>query len=1018
MTGNGINIQKPLVCGLRVGLLAIFSLFGVGFELRAEEPSEKFLKALTERGYYDSALHYLDGVGQSNAVSDAFKKTVLLNRARVLIDSVSAIRDPDEQAKRLDEADSLLTRYASNVSDKTEATEVLKIQSNVRYFRGRNYLNQASLDKTASDRKKEYYGLAKKLLGDSVPKFREVQKAQRDQIENFQIDPEDPNSDERLRELHASYVDTRLKIPMAMEKFALSFGDDLEARKTNLVAAGTEYEAVAKLYDQRFVQGRMARAFAARCFQEAADYPKSAAILKEVFDYPDPPKLLLREGLSVGVETWPKLEPYPAKDVIDAAESQVALLNRRDKANPMWLRIQLELARAKYEQSVAIKSADSSAASSLKREASRLAREVARRRNPHSKLAAEMLGSWGVSMEAAGDAPKTPIASVKASSFADARKISKDLIAPMSDQLNAVTTARRKLSRLTDAAAKSDQQLEIDKLQASVNRSADQALGMLSQAIRLADDETPRTDLNNVRYLQAFCHFAKGRYSDSAVIGKFLMEKYPTIEWSQQAAGLMVRSYERVFNAESGPARLTARNKVIDSATMMMDVWPDSNEASEAAVSATRVAVIDGDFESADRFFNNMPANSPTRGQLASKIGQEIWGKRKNATDAEAKTVITKNAHRFLSIAVESADPATMSFSTAVSALYHVDACRELGDLDQSIERVEAILQNMDSNEAISKSAKYRQSLYNASLNVYLDALSSKPNAQSWIDKAKVVIEKMSSEAEGDPAALQNVSRVYRKVAQDLKEQFESLPSLNEKNQFATSLKSFFSSVGSVAKDAKTRLWAGSTLLGIAESLKLEGGVADAKGLSGEAIVLLESAKKAGFGGDKALELSYQHQLALAQRGSGDYKAAVASFEKILESANGLNIQIDAAKTLLMWGVEKKDKAALTSSMNGRGDYRDPKTKKKRKRIWGWKTLVSLTRNKEKLMEQFRECVYSSVLCRLRFGEIANNSKAVKSAHGELEKALKRYDNLAVGAWKKKYNQLQKDLEAAMKTVK
>jgi hypothetical protein len=153
----------------------------------------------------------------------------------------------------------------------------------------------------------------------------------------------------------------------------------------------------------------------------------------------------------------------------------------------------------------------------------------------------------------------------------------------------------------------------------------------------------------------------------------------------------------------------------------------------------------------------------------------------------------------------------------------------------------------------------------------------------------------------------------------------------------------------------------------------------------------------------------------LAQRGSGDYEASVAGFEKIIEQANGLNLQIDAAKTLLMWGVEKKDKKALTSSMNGRTDYVDPKTKKRRRRIWGWKTLVSLTRGKEKLRDQFRECLYYSVLCRYRYGQIANSDKAINSAHGELEKALKRFDDLAVGAWKQKFEQLLKDLEAEKK---
>lgn len=1009
------NIRKQMIRTLAVLVFAIASFAVPSPNAFADEPAEQFLQALRDRGYFDIAIHYLDGVASSSSVPDAFKKRIAFEKAQILIDSVGSIRNPEKQETRLNQADELLTEYAKTISDPLEATEVLKFQSNVRYFRGRNYLNQATSGKVSADRKKELFGLSQKLLGDAVPKFREVQKSQRDQIENFQIDPEDPKSDDKLRELQASYVDTRLKIPVAMEKFALAFGDDADNRKTKLIEAGTEFEAVAKLYDQRFVQGRMAKAFSARCFQQAADYAKASSLLKEVFDYPNPPKMLVREGLNVGVETWSNLEPYPAKDVIAAADQAVSLLNRREKADPGWLRIQLELARAKYERSVAVKAEDSSAAANLKREASRMAREVAQKKNPHSKLAAEMLNGWGVSIKAAGNEAVEVVTTKPATSFDDARQKSKTLIAPLSDQLRELAVAKRKMAKLTDVAAKSDQQLIVDKLQNGINQRADQALGMLSQAVQFSDSETQRTEMNNVRYLQAYCYFAKQRYPETAVVGRFLLEKYPTIEWSQQAAGLMVRGYERMFDTTTGEVRATAKQKVIDSAMAMMDVWPDSTESSTAAVSATRVAVIDNDFEAANRFFERIPATSPTRGPLASRIGQQIWSGRKNAATDQEKQEQTQRAKEFLAIAIEGTDLATMDFSTAVAALYHVDACREFGDLDQAVTHIDGLLSVLDTNPAISKSAKFRQSVYNASLNVYLEALRSKPDVQNWIDKSKVVIEKMSAEAAGNPVAVKTVSSIYRKVARDLTDQFDSLPSLAEKEKFADSLSSFFGGIGSVAKDGKTLLWAGSTLLGIAESLKLEGGVDKSKELSAQAISLLEASKKAGFGDDKGLALNYQHQLALAQRGSGNFSAAADSLEKILETANGLNIQIDAAKTLLMWGIEKKDKKALTSAMNGRGDYRDPKTKKMRKRIWGWKTLASLTRGKEKLREQFRECLYYSVQTRFEYGKIANSSKAIDSALGELKKAIKRFDFLRVGPWENKFDQLLIDLEKAAK---
>ena len=298
-----------------------------------------------------------------------------------------------------------------------------------------------------------------------------------------------------------------------------------------------------------------------------------------------------------------------------------------------------------------------------------------------------------------------------------------------------------------------------------------------------------------------------------------------------------------------------------------------------------------------------------------------------------------------------------------------------------------------------------------------LAALSEKGDPQKWIGKAKDVIAKMGKEAEGDPKATENVSRVYRKVAKDLEDKFNSMPNVKQQTKFADSLKTFFAAIGSGAKDGKTRLWAGSALLKIAGALKVNGADEKGKELAAEAIELLGAAKQAGFGGDAKLELNYQQQLALAQRSSGNYKESVDSFTKILEKTNGLSLQIDAARTLLMWGVDKKDTKILTQSMNGLGDYRDPKTNRTRKRIWGWKLLAGLTRSKEEYREQFRESQYYSVLCRLEYGKIAKSKKALDSAKGELDKAMKRYPDLATGPWKSKYEQLLKDLDSALKEL-
>jgi hypothetical protein len=991
---------------------AVIANFSNPTFVSAEEPAEEFLQALREVGYFDVAIRYLDGAADSELVNPEFRKKIPYEKSKTLFNSIKTIRDPELQEKRLNEVDVLLTQYASTVSDNLEATEVLKFQNDVRYVRGRNYLSQSNSKLADEARKAALVENARKVFGEAIPGYRKVRELQGDQIKNFQIDPEDPKSNDKLRLLRSSFVQTRLRIPEVMEKFASTWQEGEAERVARMGEAGAEYLAVAKLYDESYDQGRIAKAWAARCYQQAGDYGKSGDLLNEVFKYPSPSKRLLREALSVGVETWPKLKPYPTDQVLKAAEIPVQLLSRDQKRDPVWLRIQLELAKAKYEKSIEVKASDSAESNRLKKEATRLAREIAQRRNPHSELAAEWMNSWGMSMRAAKAEPES---FAPPENFDEARQRSKEQIASIEAMLRDVSAQSQKISRMPEGEEKTSQTQALAESRESMNGAIDQTLSLLQSGIAMADETTSRSDLNNLRYLQAYCYFAKERYPEAAVIGSFLLQKYPTVDWSQQAAGLMVRSYERLYDDADDDEKPAAKQRVVASAIGMLDLWPNSKDSAVAATAVTRVAVLEKDFATAKQYFDRIPAGSPVRSQLASRIGQEIWGSRKTANSDAEKKEIAKQANQFLSAAVEGVEVSAMDFSTAVAALYHVDACRELGELDRAISQIEVLLQGLDSNETFGKSVKFRQSAYNTALNTFLDAMRTKPDTQQWIDKSQDVIAKLSSEAAGDPQAEALANAVFRKVAGELMGQFESLPNLTAKEKFADSMQSFFGGIGTVSKDVKTRLWAGSTLLSIADSLSFEGGKVRARDISVEAIKALDAAKKAGFAGDAKLELRYRHQLALAQRGSGKYKESVESFEKILESSNGVNLQIDAAKTLLIWGIEAKDGTALTRSMNGTGEYKDAKTGKKKKRIWGWKTLVGLTRGNEKFFDAFRESEYYSILCRVRYGEIMNKPQAIVSARKELGKVMKRFPNLATGSWKAKYEQLSSDLNATKK---
>ena len=152
---------------------------------------------------------------------------------------------------------------------------------------------------------------------------------------------------------------------------------------------------------------------------------------------------------------------------------------------------------------------------------------------------------------------------------------------------------------------------------------------------------------------------------------------------------------------------------------------------------------------------------------------------------------------------------------------------------------------------------------------------------------------------------------IYQLIAIQLKEQFQLLDEPEKKQKFANSLSGFLSGIQSESNDAKTILWAGSTLLSVADSLAKSGLDDSSKEMAKAAQVALTRAQEMGFAGDpkeSVMVAELKRQRALASRRSGNFESAMNEFLEILKgSPNSLNVQIDSADTLQMWAKVGKN---------------------------------------------------------------------------------------------------------------
>ena len=1008
--------------------------------LPAEEPAQAFLDALRENGYYDVAIDYLADLEKSNLITDEFKSVLPFEMAETLIGSTSMMRgDLEKIEARLDEAQKLLTDYASKNQSLEISARTLRYQGNLLYRRATNiYLKQAESDRLTASEKGELQAKAHTMLQQSLTSYREAKEQIRRLIDPnspdaIKIDPEDPSTGRKRSQFQTTYTQVRVALPMVTEQLADTFPDGDSQQRKYLQDAATEYKDVYDDY-HRFIAGLKACVFAARCNQKLGKHQEALDLLGEIFDLGDNSALqpLKLEAYVLATQSWDKIEPYPHNEVVKRLEQPVSVLNRVEVRDPDWIRVQLELAIAKHAKAKEIKdqggpksSGDSKA---MDRAAARVLRNVARVPSPYRDKAKDLLSSWNVPLAEVADADEAP-----PESFVDARQKAKDLIDELEVTLSEAARLRSELDAASSAAKKAELKPQVDDLEEQVGTQTQMTLDLLELALELADEATIRADINNVRYLQSFCYFASQQYFESALIGEFLLSKYPTVEGTRQTSGLMIRSYSTLMDQADDADKDFERTRLVDACSSVLDRWPGSAEAGLAASTMTRLALNEKRFDDAEKYFLQVPVDASYRPALGTRLGQLMWFDFKaklrsaEATDDTLKTQLA-NAKKYLSDGVDAGSIDDLNYETALGALLLVDAHLESGEIDEAISRLETekiapldlVKQKHPAVTNTSMADLYSRETYKTAIKAYLAAMKGGDDEQKWIDKASGIITAMRQEVEtsDDPADRARVTTIYRLIAKELRDKFEAISDLQEKKKFATSLASFLDSIEKESSDAKTILWAGSTLLGVAESLSQQGLESSAQPLFQQAVSALSRAEAIGFNGEEMeseLVIELKRQRALAQRGSGKYEVATDQFAEILKTKNNaLNIQIDACETLQMWARATQRQRGFAEAIKGAKPFKDPKTNRSKNLIWGWEKIALATRSNEKFRDTYYLALYHVIECRMEYGVLAENPKAIDSALREIENERKRDPGFNGSAeWKGKFESLETRIKAA-----
>ena len=1003
----------------------------------ADEPAARFLEALRDKGYYDIALEYLEKIKDDPSVPSEFRERLGFEKAKMLIDQSGQLRDRSERDAQLDVAQELLQKYAASNSSLVETVRSLSFRSRLLTMRADGYLVEAEAPQLTESERQELRVKARGYLDQSVETVKEALASAKRLLdptpgntEALKISADDPQSRTLVKEVRNIFRFMTVQLPINVEQLASTFPERDNQRKQLLQSAAEQYKRIWEGPYSNSVPGVRACLHAGLCYQQLGNDKEALDFFKQVISRERTASIdsLQKEAFAAAGDSWQRTKPYPARSVIAQLEPVVEKLSRSESRDPAWLRVKLELGIAKHEMSKLVKKDGgpnaTTKAKAVEREAGRLVRDVTRVKNPYRDRARSLLEEWDIPLIESAELDED---TGEIKSFAAGLEVASDEISNIG--LVAAELLRTGNEAKSASPAERDAlTAETEQLQKRLETQAEQTLSTLNLAQSLAGPNTTPDEINTSRFYQAYCYFVTKRYLEVSVIGDYLLKRHPNDAGTKPAVGLLLKSRSALFAAAPQDDNQAELESLKNTALEVAKRWPGSSEAGGAISELIRIRLREGNMPEAIELMDRLPADSEQRPKLSALMGQRLWSMYQKDSKDPALRVNTNEmnkklaeAIRFLKASEMLTDPEAISFSDAVTGLNLIDATLELNEPEQALKLLESselspVLIIKKQSPAVFGHPNvdlYKTTAYSVIMKTYLAKLATAKDQQVWIEKANGVIELMKQEAKASRsgAAKRQLTAIYYLISVELAKRFESTNDPQQKLQLAKALSDFLVGIQKNATNGRVLLNAGSALLSMSTALAEGGMEAKAKSFFVKASKALDRAETLGFKGDpkeQALKGELERQRALAQRGSGQYEKAVASFTSLLKKSKSLATQVDAAATLQQWGKSQGLSKQLTQAVNGTGPFVDPKTKRRTNAIWGWNKIMRLTQGaKPKYREQYFTAAYGIAEAIYDQGKAQKKDNSKRALDRIKEERKKTPNFLGSKVWKAKFLNLE-----------
>ncbi|MEW4562225.1 hypothetical protein AB1K70_06845 [Bremerella sp. JC770] len=1006
-----MRITKQIL--LATGLLLAFSSAST-----AKEPFDEFFNGLLQRGYHEQAIWYIESMADNPGLSDDVKKTLDYRKA---IAQIEAAR----RSANLDTREELLVAAGDNLGKFLKANPQSDRVIDATIQRGNVLSDQARLAEARARReekpadKKPFLDMANKRYGEARKVFEDANKQIREALTGLPkvLDPSKDASKIAFRdEMRASYIQTQLLASNCLFEMAKTLPEDNPDRKKQLAQAAKEFGETYSKYKSRLA-GLYARLYEAQAQQALGKTKEAIAIyVDDLMLLGDQPEQFRQVKLKAAIglaEIWMKQDEQAKvlKDIAPwLADQQLRANQERDED---WLNIKLIVAKA-YKKDADGRDNKDKQRGENRREALKLAVDVAKYPSEFQKEALQIRTDLQGEDAVAQDESE-------AKTFQEAVTAGRDLITEANTQSFAVRKMQADLKATKDKATKEQLTSQIEADQKVVQEAFSKAESKFQQALQLADRDTSSDEVNGVQYFLSFLGFQDGDYWQTYARASFVAQRYPNSPSAKPCSKMALACALRLFEEAPADNRAFELGLVQNTTDFMVKTWPDSEEAGQALLALIGFQLQQASskelswdqqkamLEAAEKSVAKIADGTAAKADAQLKVGQTYWNLflRGNALRREAKdnpdamgvpteqqlTAIKDKTQSILAAGVDSYQGDDPDYSYVLGALSLIQVYTDIGEPEKAVQLLEkknvGLMNLVEAKNPAASRPGVDQLIYKAAVRAYISALPNTTDAsktEALMANAEKAMAQLKSLVGGDAEGQKQLVAIYISLANDLKTQLDNANPAS-KVALAGAFEKFLNRVAESSNEPNVLNWVGETFYNLGQSFSEDPSFnGDTKSFYNKAIAAYQQIlnRPQGSALNPALVQQVRVRIAMAQREIGEYEQAIATFTEVLKEKNMMvNVQVEAAKTYYMWGLNGGDSKTFYQSLMGA----EPNPENKQNLIWGWGRLQSILAryaqagaDPSPFKETFFECRYYLAACRYQFA-LAQSSNDKKDQY-------------------------------------